>query len=75
MSKIIKKKYKVLDMHCSSCALLIDMELEDVAGIKSSSVSYPKQEAQVEFDGDEVKEEEIVKKVEDIGYRLVTVVN
>ena len=45
-----EKKFKVTDMHCSSCAMSIDFDLEDLAGIKSAKTSYAKQESEIEFD-------------------------
>ena len=66
MSNIIKTKFKITGMHCTSCAMNIDGELEDTEGVKSSHTSYAKQETEVEFDKSKVdnkKIEEIIKKV------------
>ena len=41
--------FKVLDMHCTSCAMNIDMGLEDTEGIISSNTNYAKQQTKVEF--------------------------
>ncbi len=45
-----KKKFKITGMHCTSCAMNIDGELEDTEGVKESSTNYAKQETEVEFD-------------------------
>ena len=37
MSTVVKKKLKIEGMHCSSCAMSIDMDLEDLKGIKSAN--------------------------------------
>lgn len=47
-------------MHCASCALNIDLDLEDVPGVKSAETSYAKSEAVVEFDPSKVSEKEIL---------------
>ena len=60
-----KKIYKVLNMDCASCALLIEAELED-AGIKCKC-SYAKQILEVEGDHDQTKIKEAVQKA---GYEL-----
>ena len=49
---MIKKKFKITDMHCSSCVLTIDMALEDLEGVKKSQTSYAKGEVEVELDPD-----------------------
>ena len=62
---MMKKTYKVLNMDCASCALLIEGELED-AGI-NSKCSYAKQLLEVEGEHEEKKIKAIVKKA---GYDL-----
>ena len=68
MSKIIKKKLKIEGMHCSSCAMTIDFDLEDM-GVKSSKTSYVKQETTVEFDEEKIKPREIIKQIKKTGYK------
>lgn len=60
-----KKTYKVLNMDCASCALLIEGELED-AGIKAKC-SYAKQTLEIEGEHDKKKIHEAVKQA---GYEL-----
>ncbi len=69
MSKIVKTKLKIEGMHCSSCAMNIDMDLEDLEGIKEASTSYAKQVSEVEYDEEDVKIEDIVKSIEKTGYK------
>lgn len=63
-----KKKFKITGMHCSSCALTIDMDLEDLDGVKSSRTSYAKQETEVEFDSDKVPDVLILETIKKSGY-------
>ena len=70
---MIKKKFKITDMHCSSCALTIDMTLEDLEGVKKSQTSYAKGEVEVELDPVKVKEEEVIEVVKKAGYTVVNV--
>lgn len=63
-----KKKFKIEGMHCSSCAMTIDMDLEDLEGIKSAKTSYAKSEVEVEFDPAKVNEELILETVKKSGY-------
>ncbi len=62
----MKKLYKVSGMHCTSCAMNIEWELED-KGMKAKC-DYAKQILEVEFELD--KEEEIKKIVNKLGYQL-----
>ena len=70
---VIKKKFKIIGMHCSSCALTIDMDLEDLEGVKSSETSYAKGEIEAEFDPEKVKEKELIEVVKKAGYTVVNV--
>ena len=33
---------KIVGMHCTSCAMNIDFELEDIKGVKEASTNYAK---------------------------------
>lgn len=62
-----KKTYQVLNMDCSSCAMLIEGELED-AGI-IANCSYAKQTLEIEGEHDE---EKVKKAVKAAGYSLAS---
>ena len=60
---------KIIGMHCTSCAMSIDGDLEDyVKGVKSAKTSYAKQECEEEFD-EEVKIEQVIDQVKKTGYQ------
>ncbi len=61
-------KLKISGMHCSSCAMNIDGELEDTGKITSVSTSYAKGETEVKFDSDVISEEEIKRIIQKVGY-------
>ena len=71
---MIKKKLKIEGMHCTSCAMNIDFDLEDLEGVNSVKTSYAKQECEIEFDEDKVTDEKIVETIKKSGYqaKLVT---
>lgn len=75
MGTIVKKTIKIDGMHCTSCALSVDMDVEDIEGVFCCKTSYAKQTAEVEFDEEQVDEEEIKKTIEKLGYRTSVVVN
>lgn len=55
-------------MHCTSCALNIDFDLEDLGGIKSSKTNYAKQISEVEYDETKVSLKEILNQIQKTGY-------
>lgn len=66
---MIKKKLKIEGMHCTSCSMLIDGELEDLTGVKSAKTSYHKGECEVEFDETEVSLDQVLEAIKKTGYR------
>ncbi len=60
-------------MHCTSCAMNIDGDLEDfVKGIKTAKTNYAKQVCEVEFEK-EVKVEQIITQIKETGYQAQVV--
>lgn len=70
MSKTIKKKFKIEGMHCSSCAMNIDGELEDTQGIRESNTNFAKSRTEVEFDPEKVTPEKIMAIIKSVGYKV-----
>lgn len=75
MAKIIKKKLKIGGMHCTSCAMCIDMDLEDLAGVYFCKTSYAKAETEVEYDSEKVDLEKITETIKKSGYNSTSVVD
>lgn len=69
MSKIIKKKLKIDGMHCNSCVMLIEGDLEDLEGVKSAKASLAKLECEVEFDEEKVNEKVLIQTIQKTGYQ------
>ncbi len=65
----VKDKFKIKDMHCTSCAMNIDFDLEDIDGIKTSNTNYAKAECVVEYDDKKVDKEKIILGIKKAGYR------
>ncbi len=61
---------KIDGMHCTSCAMSIDGDLEDyVKGVKSAKTNYAKYECEVEFDDEEVELAQIIDQIKETGYQ------
>lgn len=63
-----KLKFKINGMHCSSCAMNIDFDVEDLNGVNYCKTSYAKQESEVEFDEKEINEDKIINQIKETGY-------
>lgn len=59
---------KISGMHCSSCAMNIDGELEDAEGVKEASTNYAAQKTEVTFDEAKIAEKQIITIIEGLGY-------
>lgn len=70
MSKIIKKKLKIEGMHCASCAMNIDGELEDTEGVQEANTNYLKSQTEVTFDPEKISTDKIIATIRklDIAY-------
>ncbi len=60
---------KINGMHCVSCAMTIDGDLEDnVPGVKFAKTNYAKQECEVAFDETKASAASIAKQIKQTGY-------
>lgn len=71
MSNLVKKKLKITSMHCTSCAMNIDFDLEDLEGVKKAQTSYAKQITEVEFEKDKIDTNTILETVKKTGYDAI----
>lgn len=70
-----KAKLKIIGMHCTSCAMNIDGELEDTEGVKEAKTNYAKQQTEVTFDPEKVsvgKMISIIRTIDDNYDAVVT---
>lgn len=65
---MIKKKLKIEGMHCTSCAMTIDFDLEDLEGVKSAKTSYASSVCEVEFDAGKLDDQKILETIKKSGY-------
>lgn len=71
MNQVIKKKLKITGMHCTSCAMNIDFDLEDLVGVRKAHTNYAKQETELEFDGEKIDIEKVLEQIGKTGYKAV----
>lgn len=65
-------KLKLSGLHCSSCSLNIDGEIEELNGVISSNTSYAKQESEISYDPKLVAPAKFKEIIEKLGYTVVT---
>ena len=67
-----KLQLKLSGLHCTSCSLTIDNELEDLPGVISAQTSYAKSLSKVEYDPNQVSPQIIIKTISQLGYTVET---
>jgi|BarGraNGADG00312_1021997.scaffolds.fasta_scaffold10343_1 copper chaperone CopZ len=63
--------FKISGMHCTSCAKLIEMTLEEEKGMEAINVEYESQEACMEFDSGLLTGQEVRDTIESLGYGVI----
>lgn len=56
-------------MHCGACATGIQMLVSQMEGVKSVFVDYGGKKGTFEFDSSKVTKEQIIKGIEELGYK------
>lgn len=66
---IQKIQFDIEGMHCGSCAMGIQINLENADGVKSSFVDYNAKKADVEFDDEKISTDGIIKAIEELDFK------
>jgi len=62
---------KISGMHCSSCSMVIDGDLEDLDGVISSKTNFAKGISEIEYDQTKVSVEDLNKVIQKAGYAIL----
>jgi protein-disulfide isomerase/copper chaperone CopZ len=62
-----KTKFQIKDMHCHSCASLIEEKLKKLKGIIEVKVNFDSRKAVIIYDENKVNEDEIKKAIKEVG--------
>lgn len=65
--KLTGRVFQISGMHCGSCAMNIDAELEDLPGVSEASTSYKQGQVVVQAD-DSVTDQQIMTAISNLGY-------
>lgn len=58
-------------MHCASCAITIESQLQKAHGVEVAEVNYASEKVKLAFDSKKTNLQEIGKTINDLGYKLV----
>ncbi|MCB0217427.1 MAG: heavy-metal-associated domain-containing protein [Caldilineae bacterium] len=65
----ITQRFSIQGMHCSSCAMSIDWELEDLPGVAKATTSYARATTEVTFDPHQTSLETLLSAIERAGFK------
>lgn len=64
----MKKTYKIANMECPNCAMILESIEDDLAGIREIGASYHKGQLTVDFDENRISEGQILEAIQKKGY-------
>jgi copper chaperone CopZ len=70
---MVRKVFRITDMHCSNCAMEIESLEDELDGVRSISVSYRKGQMVVEYDETRLSDEAILLAVKKQGYTAIAI--
>jgi copper chaperone CopZ len=68
MSDVATAKLLTTGLHCQSCSMLVQMELEDVAGVVSADSDYRTGMTEIQYDPDQATVDDLIAAVVRAGY-------
>lgn len=63
--------FEITGMHCVSCAMNIDGNLEDTLGVIKAETNFAKSTTKVFFDSRKITSERLKKIIEETGYSVI----
>jgi Cu+-exporting ATPase len=72
VSKLVRLSLPMADGHCANCALAAERALRQTQGVAEAAVSFASERASVTFDPGQVSVADLVGRVVDAGYGVVT---
>ncbi len=61
---------KISGMHCSSCSMRIDGDLEELEGVKTSQTNFAKGLSEIEYEETKVSVDQLKRVIETAGYTV-----
>ncbi|MBI4447942.1 heavy metal translocating P-type ATPase [Candidatus Woesearchaeota archaeon] len=70
-NKSEKAIIRIKGMTCASCVATIEAALKKTGGVSNASINFATEKAYVDYDPNQIKIEELEKKIEDTGYNVI----
>ncbi len=67
-STMTRQTLRIAGMHCSSCAMAIDLELEELPGVAEAHTNFARATTEVIFDPIRVSLDAIIATIGQVGY-------
>lgn len=68
-SEISNLKLSLSGLHCSSCAVNIDLSLEDLNGVQNSTTNYAKSFSVISYEAAKIDPKTIIAEINKLGYQ------
>ena len=68
-----KLNLKLSGLHCTACAVNIDLTLEDLGGVANSTTNYARSLATIEFDPEKIDSQKIIAEINKLGYEAKSI--
>ena len=65
-----KIRVQIKGIHCKSCKILIETEMDVLEGVKDINVDYQNGECQIEFDDSKISQKKIFEAIEKLNYKV-----
>lgn len=65
-----KNQINIKDIHCKSCKILIESEVNNLKGIKNIEVNYQNGKCWIEFNDQQISQEKIFETIKKLGYKV-----
>ena len=63
-----KQTFVIEGMHCTSCGISIDWELEDLEGVHEANTSYASGTTEVSFDPSRTNQQDLIDAIKRAGF-------
>lgn len=63
-----RQTFRIKGMHCANCAMAIDMEVEDMPGVKEARTSFARSTTEVTYDASQIEASRLVAAIQALGY-------
>ena len=70
---MVKKIFRVPDMHCTACVMRLEGLEDELPGVKRVTASYRKQQMEVEYNETEVTALQIMAAAKKRGYEAIPI--